>query len=33
MIVFLEDDIVMTNNAGVAGVVKVGKGARLSGLL
>tara|TARA_B100000035_G_scaffold309288_2_gene315251 strand:- start:1195 stop:1965 length:771 start_codon:yes stop_codon:yes gene_type:complete len=27
----LEDDIVMTNNAGVAGVVKVGKGARLSG--
>ena len=27
----LEDDIVMTNNAGVAGVVKVGRGARLSG--
>ena len=27
----LEDDIVMTNNAGVAGVVNVGKGARLSG--
>ena len=27
----LEDDIVMTNNAGVAGVVKVGSGARLSG--
>ena len=27
----LEDDIVMTNNAGVAGVVKVGEGARLSG--
>ena len=27
----LDDDIVMTNNAGVAGVVKVGKGARLSG--
>ena len=27
----LEDDIVMTNNAGVAGVVKVSKGARLSG--
>jgi len=27
----LEDDIVMTNNAGVAGAVKVGKGARLSG--
>ena len=27
----LEDDIVMTNNAGVAGVVSVGKGARLSG--
>ena len=27
----LEDDIVMTNNSGVAGVVKVGRGARLSG--
>ena len=27
----LEDDIVMTNNAGVAGVVNVGTGARLSG--
>ena len=27
----LEDDIVMTNNAGVAGVVKVARGARLSG--
>ena len=27
----LDDDIVMTNNAGVAGVVKVGKGARLRG--
>ena len=27
----LEDDIVMTNNAGVAGAVSVGKGARLSG--
>ena len=27
----LEDDIVMTNNAGVAGVVYVGRGARLSG--
>ncbi len=27
----LEDDIVMTNNAGIAGVVKVFKGARLSG--
>ena len=27
----LEDDIVMTNNAGIAGVVKVGRGARLSG--
>ena len=27
----LEDDIVMTNNSGVAGVVSVGKGARLSG--
>ena len=27
----LENDIVMTNNSGVAGVVKVGSGARLSG--
>ena len=27
----LEDDIIMTNNSGVAGVVNVGKGARLSG--
>ena len=27
----LEDDIVMTNNAGIAGVVKVFRGARLSG--
>ena len=27
----LENDIVMTNNAGVAGVVRVGNGARLSG--